>query len=68
MLVFATGASSTPPIGFDEDPIIRFVDANLMKANTCVNLLYLPTQHHTYEEFKESIDFAILNSPTFGGP
>ena len=31
-------------------------------------MLYLPLVHKLYEEFEETMDFAILNSPTFGNP
>ncbi|XP_028412537.1 G2/M phase-specific E3 ubiquitin-protein ligase-like [Dendronephthya gigantea] len=65
VLIFSTGANSPPPIGFDEEPKIAFTEEKYPKANTCVHLLYLPTIHNSFEDFKETIDFAILNSPTF---
>uniref|UniRef100_A0A672G425 HECT domain-containing protein n=1 Tax=Salarias fasciatus TaxID=181472 RepID=A0A672G425_SALFA len=50
ILVFATGASETPPIGFSPAPSIEFLrddshgySTNMFPiANTCINCLKLP--------------------------
>ena len=42
ILVFSTGASSIPPMGFDMDPTITFHSTSpLPLANTCANTLQL---------------------------
>ena len=65
-LTFATGASVPPPMGFDNKPLLEFVEGVFPKANTCVPVLYLPLGHHEFNQFKEKMDFGILNSPFFG--
>lgn len=66
VLVFSTGASSPPPLGFANEPVIEFTEGEFPKANTCAPILYLPLGHSDYETFKEKCDFGILNSPHFG--
>jgi hypothetical protein len=38
------------------------------KANTCSCKLSLPTVHTTYDEFKDAITFALLNTKGFDEP
>ena len=66
VLIFATGASVPPPMGFDNKPSLEFVEGVFPKANTCAPVLYLPLGHHEFNQFKEKMDFGILNSPCFG--
>ena len=66
VLVFSTGASVPPIMGFDNTPSLEFVEGQLPKANTCAPVLYLPLGNQEFEQFKERMDFAILNSPCFG--
>ena len=66
VLIFATGASVPPPMGFDNTPSLEFVHGEFPKANTCAPVLYLPLGHHEFDHFKEKMDFGILNSPCFG--
>lgn len=68
VLAFATGADVPPTLGFDTTPTISFVDGAFPTANTCSATIRLPTIHDTYDDFKEKMDFAILNSPSFGQP
>ena len=48
ILIFATGASEIPPMGFDEQPSVAFKPkgefeaGGLPSASTCANRLYLP--------------------------
>ncbi|XP_053380734.1 G2/M phase-specific E3 ubiquitin-protein ligase-like [Mercenaria mercenaria] len=69
VLVFATGGNNVPYLGFSPDPSIEFVydsgEKNFPQANTCSVVLRLPTVN-SYEQFKENMDFGILNSPGFG--
>ena len=66
VLIFVTGAQVPPTLGFDTQPKISFVDEAFPSANTCATTLRLPTIYETYEEFKEKMDYAILNCPCFG--
>lgn len=65
-MVFVTGAEEPPPLGFDSYPTVEFTDDRLPTSNTCGTVLRLPTMYTQYDDFKEAIDFAILNSPCFG--
>lgn len=72
ILAFATGASVIPPVGFSPQPSIDFLHdhsfspkCRLPMANTCINCLKLPMLD-TYEDFRESMDFAIGNTQGFG--
>ncbi|XP_016521610.1 G2/M phase-specific E3 ubiquitin-protein ligase-like [Poecilia formosa] len=73
ILVFATGASEIPPIGFSPGPSIEFLHGSseeshtkkLPMANTCINCLKLPVLT-CYEVFKENMDFALANTQGFG--
>ena len=46
ILIFATGASKIPPMGFDEQPSVAFNPkreaGGLPSASTCAKRLYLP--------------------------
>ena len=67
VLVFVTGASRPPPLGFNEPPTITFADDEpFPMSNTCSNNIRLPVCYSEFEEFKQKMDFAIKNSPSFG--
>lgn len=69
ILAFATGASKIPPTGFSPQPTICFWEDCRPRANTCGNVLFLPTKANVlaeYEEFQAMMDDGILNSPFFG--
>ena len=67
ILIFATGALRVPPLGFLPQPSVVFSkETRFPTANTCANIISLPLGHESYETFKESMDFTILNSPGFG--
>lgn len=68
VMVFATGASKPPPLGFDQPATVTFLDdmGAFPLANTCVNKIQLPVCYTDYEEFKAKMAFAIKNSPCFG--
>ncbi|XP_054622472.1 G2/M phase-specific E3 ubiquitin-protein ligase-like [Dunckerocampus dactyliophorus] len=72
ILAFATGASVIPPVGFSPQPSVDFLHDQpvssrrcLPMANTCINCLKLPLLD-TYEDFRESMDFALGNTQGFG--
>ncbi|XP_006890028.1 PREDICTED: G2/M phase-specific E3 ubiquitin-protein ligase-like [Elephantulus edwardii] len=58
LLVFATGCSSIPPIGFKPNPSIECLHMDFPIGNKCNNCLALPITS-TYEEFQDNMDFAI---------
>lgn len=47
VLVFITGASVPPPMGFETNPTIEFIDGNMPAATTYTMTLHLPM---VYEE------------------
>ena len=71
VLVFCTGADKIPPVGFDCNPLLTFLDNNpscmLPTASTCFIELWLPTCHKTCEGFKEAITLGLKSHDGFGG-
>ena len=54
ILIFTTGASDVPPMGFSPTPTIQFNDGmKFPLASTCSNVLTLPL-NQTYDEFKDN--------------
>ena len=54
ILIFFTGASSVPVLGWPTKPELHFSSTNLLPtASTCALELVLPTAHYNkYEDFK----------------
>ncbi|KAJ8381338.1 hypothetical protein SKAU_G00021160 [Synaphobranchus kaupii] len=73
ILIFASGASRIPPLGFPFDPTLEFLHTSegtqkiFPEANTCLVVVRLPI-HPTYEKFKHMMESGIVQSPTFGLP
>ncbi|XP_039679164.1 G2/M phase-specific E3 ubiquitin-protein ligase-like [Perca fluviatilis] len=72
ILAFATGANDIPPLGFFPLPSVVFLhelplrqDRHLPTTNTCINCLQLPVLNK-FEDFKETMDFALKNTQGFG--
>nr|XP_014425628.1 G2/M phase-specific E3 ubiquitin-protein ligase isoform X2 [Pelodiscus sinensis] len=61
ILVFATGTSSIPPIGFEPEPSVEFMYIKYPVGNRQPNCLQLPITK-TYEQFKNKMDFAISST------
>ncbi|XP_042713397.2 G2/M phase-specific E3 ubiquitin-protein ligase isoform X1 [Chrysemys picta bellii] len=61
ILIFATGTSSIPPIGFEPDPSVKFLRIKYPVGNRQLNCLELPITK-TYEQFKNKMDFAISSA------
>ncbi|NXY44373.1 G2E3 ligase, partial [Ceuthmochares aereus] len=61
ILIFVTGSSSIPPIGFDPEPTIKFLNRRYPVGNRLFNCLELP-KSATYEQFKNKMDFTIRNT------
>lgn len=69
ILAFATGANKIPPMGFSPQPTICFWEDSRPKANTCGNVLFLPTNMNVlgdYDMCQTMMDDGIMNSPCFG--
>ena len=56
VLVFLSGASQVPPLGFEKKPTISF---RLATASTCDLQLRLPVMHTEYAQFKEYMLMSI---------
>ncbi|MED6240078.1 hypothetical protein ATANTOWER_015760 [Ataeniobius toweri] len=72
ILGFSTGATVITLVRFSPQPSIEFLheqsvspSRRLPMANTCINCLKLPLLE-TYDQFKESMDFALGNTQGFG--
>uniref|UniRef100_A0A8B9JEN5 HECT domain-containing protein n=1 Tax=Astyanax mexicanus TaxID=7994 RepID=A0A8B9JEN5_ASTMX len=72
VLIFASGASTIPRLGFPVEPELHFLhlqegeaQRSYPEANTCSIILKLPI-HSTYEHFKDKMESGILQCPTFG--
>ncbi|XP_077977462.1 G2/M phase-specific E3 ubiquitin-protein ligase-like [Glandiceps talaboti] len=69
LVVFATGLDGIPPLGFSPSPTLDFRRADgcgeglklLPIANTCANMPIV----NSYDIFKDSLEFGILNSQGF---
>ncbi|XP_061854923.1 G2/M phase-specific E3 ubiquitin-protein ligase isoform X2 [Colius striatus] len=61
ILLFATGFSSIPPVGFDPEPTIKFLHRRYPVGNRLLNCLELPLTK-TYEQFKKKMEFTIRNT------
>lgn len=70
-LMFCTGVSCIPPMGFHDPSIITVTSTEsvLPNANTCPMDLEIPSKICTFEEFCKQMDMAIEYQATgFGVP
>ena len=68
VLIFFTGASNIPPIGFKEVLSLYFLypfSAKLPTASTCDMTLRIPTSHDEYSVFKEYMILGIKGNDGF---
>lgn len=68
IIIFATGATHVPPLGFPQQPQILFIhdnDSIFPRANTCSLELSIPTVHKNYDDFKRNMNFGIANANDF---
>ena len=65
VLMFATGATSMPPMGLDPSPTIEFTECQFPTANTCANQLNLPLFLDN-DAFEENMFFGLVNGAGFG--
>ena len=69
ILVFCSGASHVPPLGFDKPPTISFeYESVLATASTCDIQLRLPVLHGCdYLKFKDAMILSLKGNDGFGG-
>ncbi|XP_064830143.1 G2/M phase-specific E3 ubiquitin-protein ligase [Oncorhynchus masou masou] len=72
VIIFTSGASAIPRLGFPAEPQLQFLHKQEKEAarifpeeNTCSIILRLPI-HPTYAVFGEKMESGLLQSPTFG--
>ena len=67
-LIFFSGASRIPPIGFDRECTLSFNPSSVYPtASTCALELTLPTMYHDdYIHFKDKMLYAFANNGGFG--
>ena len=74
IMFFSTGCKDIPPlglemtVGFLHEPESNGLLSKYPKANTCSCKLSLPTVHTTYDDFKDAMTFALLNTKGFAEP
>ena len=67
ILIFCTGCSAVPPMGFEINPEIKFQNSSPMPtANTCSLTLSLPLGSKDYDDFRYKMAFGISNAIEFG--
>ncbi len=67
VLVFLSGSSQVPPLGFDKKPLVVFHhDSPLATASTCDLQLRLPAEHVSYHTFKEAMLLSLKGHDGFG--
>ena len=74
IMFFSTGRKEVPPLGLEmslaflHEPESNGLLSRYPKANTCACKLSIPVVHTTYDEFKDAITFAVLNTKGFDEP
>ena len=61
VLAFFTAHEKVPPLGFNQNPAIKFIDGVLATGNTCSGCLSVPVAHTNYDSFRESMIISVLN-------
>ncbi|XP_017675971.1 PREDICTED: G2/M phase-specific E3 ubiquitin-protein ligase isoform X2 [Lepidothrix coronata] len=61
ILLFVTGSSFIPSIGFDPEPTIKFLHIRYPIGNRLLNCLELPITN-TYQQFKNKMELTIRNT------
>ena len=66
ILVFITGSSRVPPMGFSPTPKIAFTSEHcLPHSSTCANRLTIPEYLENYDEFKDTFILSIQGCQGF---
>lgn len=70
IMTFTTGMPREPPLGFIPEPSLAFLHDPtevFPEANTCANILYLPTKHtKSLDNFGWAVCYGVLNAGGFG--
>lgn len=67
ILIFVTGSSAIPPLGFACTPTVAFyTESTMPSANVCSLTLQLPVSHETYNSFREAMLMGILGNDGYG--
>lgn len=67
ILVFITGSSRVPPMGFSPTPKITFTSEHcLPHSSTCTNRLTIPEYLENYDKFKDTFILSIQGCQGFG--
>ena len=69
VLIFFTGASCVPPVGFEKQPKVVFLSnqAVLSTSSTCDLILRLPIKYKEYNDFRDAMLMALIDNDGFGG-
>ena len=69
ILIFFSGASQVPPLGFEKHPTLTFNHyGRLATAFTCDVQLRIPTIHgRSYANFREALILSVKGHDGFGG-
>lgn len=68
ILIFLSGASSFPPLGFNKKPTLSFIHGILATSSTCDIQLRLPLEHGSdYSKFRDAMLLSIHGHDGFGG-
>ena len=65
VMVFFSGASAEPPLGFATRPQVVFTEQRLARASTCLLELQLPL-HDNYSSFKSAMLLSLKGHNGFG--
>ena len=66
VMIFFSGASEVPHLGFEKLPTLTFHPGLLATASTCEIQLHLPLGHESYKQFKEYMILSIKGNDGFG--
>ncbi len=66
LLIFFTGASKEPPLGFHTQPVLMFIEGELATASTCDLRIRIPFKHETYEQLKKKFKLSLKGNDGLG--
>lgn len=66
IMVFFSGESNEPPLGFVPKPTITFVEGQFATANVCYLILRIPLENLNYPLFKRYMTLSLKGHGGFG--